>query len=284
MGTVVNCEGGQDSFAFATVLPLKKVEVCVTGVPTQCVCLNISVCYLCCVPQTVSAVKGIIDSLTSSLDSLLRTAPNDEVQLLKECLALEKATSSTASGAPSSTSTKPAKGQQQQQQQAARTGLLLHKRFTNLPIQLVGALHRNLEEDMSWAQQQATDEDESAQENAVTSGSSSAGKNTAQKGNFFAEVRNLVLFCECTVSKEGRSTYALSEGSASSAGTCYNVLGSCSDVVFANFEDEVYLQHASAAVLWRPPRSLCNTDLIALLVPVSKLKKCANGICELIPE
>lgn len=27
VGTVVNCEGGQDSFAFATVLPLKKVEV-----------------------------------------------------------------------------------------------------------------------------------------------------------------------------------------------------------------------------------------------------------------
>jgi len=27
VGTVVNCEGGQDSFAFATVLPLRKVEV-----------------------------------------------------------------------------------------------------------------------------------------------------------------------------------------------------------------------------------------------------------------
>jgi hypothetical protein len=27
VGTVVNSEGGQDSFAFATVLPVKKIEV-----------------------------------------------------------------------------------------------------------------------------------------------------------------------------------------------------------------------------------------------------------------
>lgn len=79
------------------------------------------------------------------------------------------------------------------------------------------------------------------------------------------------------MSKEGKSGYDLSEN------TCYSVLGSCSDIIFACYEDEVYLQHAAAAVLFRPPKQHCLTDLVALLVPISKLKNCVNGICELIP-
>ena len=33
------------------------------------------------------------------------------------------------------------------------TGIFLHKRFSNLPLELVGALHSNLEEDLGWSQQ-----------------------------------------------------------------------------------------------------------------------------------
>jgi hypothetical protein len=233
-----------------------------------------------------------VDSLVAGLNNLLKTAPSDEVQLLRDCLTLDKPASHAASASaaaaagPGASKSPKQSSAQSGLVHAARTGLLLHKRFTNLPLQLVSALHRNLEEDVCWAQQQATDEDESAQEN--TTSSSSSAPNSAHKGsaaaakqsNFFAEARNVVLFCECDVSKEGKSTYNLSEIGS----TCYNVLGSCSDIVFACFEDEVYLQHATAAVLWRPPRSLCSTDLVALLVPLSKLKKCANGISELIPE
>jgi hypothetical protein len=294
VGTVVNSEGGQDSFAFATVLPVKKIEVLYTlwtplfqqpqSSPTL---TNPFLSPLCA--QKLTALKGIVDSLVAGLNNLLKTAPSDEVQLLRDCLTLDKPAShpATASAAAAVGSNKSPKQPSAQSGlvHAARTGLLLHKRFTNLPLQLVSALHRNLEEDVCWAQQQATDEDESAQENTT---SSSSAPNSAHKGsaaaakqsNFFAEARNVVLFCECDVSKEGKSTYNLSENGS----TCYNVLGSCSDIVFACFEDEVYLQHATAAVLWRPPRSLCSTDLVALLVPLSKLKKCANGISELIPE
>jgi hypothetical protein len=213
-----------------------------------------------------------MESLVAGLDQLLRTTPNEDIKLLKDCLA-----SAASDKASSSSSAAAAKAPKTSSVHAARTGLLLHKRFTNLPIQLVGALHRNLEEDVSWAQQQATDDDEEVVESTSSSGQKASKSN--QGGNFFAEARNVVLFCECAVSKEGKSAYTLGEGN-----TCYNVLGSCSDIIFACFEDEVYLQHATAAVLFRPAKTLCTTDLVALLVPISKLKKCANGICELIPE
>eukprot|EP01032_Pedospumella_encystans_P010243 gene10243-11992_t len=244
VGTVVNCEGGQDSFAFATVLPCRKVE-------------------------KVAPVTSILNSLSACLEKSLRTKANEELQLLKDCLPSQAPGSASTASAPSGG--------------AARTGLLLHKRFTNLPIQLVGALHRNLEEDISWAQQQASDEDDDLALDESESSTSSASKSkksaaSARPSNFFAEVRNVLLLCECAVPTEGKSAYALGDS------TCHSVLGSCSDVVFACFEDEVYLQHASAAVLFRPPKQHCLTDLVALLVPVSKLKTCVNGICELIPE
>jgi len=108
--------------------------------------------------------------------------------------------------------------------------------------------------------------------------SSDLGKKNKRQANFFAEARNVLLLCECAVSKDSKSGYTLTDNA------CYDVLGSCSDILFASFEDEVYLQHASAAVLFRPPKQHCLTDLVALLVPISKLKTCVNGICALIPE
>ena len=104
----------------------------------------------------------------------------------------------------------------------------------------------------------------------------------------------MVLLCECKVmsnnsneagagenskgKSKGKSGYNLSDGA------CYSVLGSCSDVVFECFEDEVYLQHATSAVLFRPPKQHCSMDLVALLIPISKLKTCVNGICALTPS
>ena len=220
-------------------------------------------------------MKAITEHLATGLDKLLHGASNEEVQLLRDCLSVPAASSADKSAVSGTKSPKGASVH------ASRTGLLLHKRFTNLPLQLVGALHRNLEEDVSWAQQQATDDDELAQEDYISSSnsSSSSTKNKATKGtNFFAEARNVILLCECEVSKDGKSAFAFPEPSS-----CYSVLGSCSDIVFSCFEDEVYLQHATAAVLFRPPKSLCGTELVALLVPISKLQKCATGICDLLP-
>lgn len=227
------------------------------------------VCLFMCT-QKVSPLVSILNSLGASLEKSLRSKPSEELQLLKDCLPSTTSTSSATAGTPA-----PAAA-------ASRTGLLLHKRFTNLPIQLVGALHRNLEEDVSWAQQQASDEDDELALDECESSSSSANKPSSAKkikrqANFFAEARYVLVLCECAVPKD-KSAYTLTDNA------CYDVLGSCSDIIFASFEDEVYLQHASAAVLFRPPKQHCLTDLVALLVPISKLKTCVNGICALIPE
>lgn len=101
--------------------------------------------------KKVGPLNYILHSLQVGLDKALRT-PSEELQLLRDYLPAQAST-----GASASTSTAAEKSSEKgtaKASQGTRTGLLLHKRFTNLPIQLVGALHRNLEEDISWAQQQ----------------------------------------------------------------------------------------------------------------------------------
>jgi len=103
---------------------------------------------------------SILNSLSASLEKSLRSKANEELQLMKDCLPTTASSSSSTSTSSTSTTSAINNTAPVTAGGAARTGLLLHKRFTNLPIQLVGALHRNLEEDVSWAQQQASDEDD----------------------------------------------------------------------------------------------------------------------------
>lgn len=168
------------------------------------------------------------------------------------------------------------------------TGMLLHRRFTNLPIELIGALHRNLEEDISWAQQQANEghqDDESCTASVLSpSKLSTCPKINSHdnKSNFFVSARYVIMLCPCKVSRESKSFYKLSGGNGEN--NCYSILGSSNVVNYDCFEDEVYMQHASAAILFRPPKQYCpvDTDLVALLIHISKLKSCVNGICSLI--
>jgi hypothetical protein len=152
VGTVVNCEGGQDSFAFATVLPLRRVE-------------------------QVAPMQTILSALRNSLDHEIRLGGAggkgaEGFALLYDCLCVDE-----AAGTQAQTQTQTQSQAQTQTQVDTGTGgagaggaasrrsrsnsisistagLLIHKRFTNMPPELVSALHRNLEEDMSWAQQQ----------------------------------------------------------------------------------------------------------------------------------
>lgn len=131
------------------------------------------------------------------------------------------------------------------------TGVLLHKRFSNLPIQLVGPLHLNLEEDLGWAQHNHESDD--------------------SEQNDFRSLQFILLLCACSLENEAKF---LHEGKA------IDILGN-SGVLFEYFEDEIFAQNAISAFLFRSKSS--TTSLVAAIVPIASLKKCVNAICELIP-
>lgn len=130
------------------------------------------------------------------------------------------------------------------------TGVLLHKRFSNLPIQLVGALHVNLEEDLGWAQHNHESDD--------------------SEQNEFRSMQSVLLLCSCSLGTDN----AFPEGRA------VDVLGN-SSLFFEYFEDEMFLQSATSAYLFKPKASA--TSLLAAIVPIASLKKCVNAVCLLIP-
>jgi len=255
--------------------------------------------------KQVAPMQTILSALRDSLDHEISSSVGDKgtegFALLYDCLCVDEAVGTKVSAGP-------AQGQRRSRSNSisiSTAGVLLHKRFTNMPPELVSALHRNLEEDMSWAQQQAAEEEDEedaekkSKKAAKASSNSSSSSQPEQGGNFFASARYVISLCECVVSKDKKTKQSeylltpsrLSPGTGITAAPsptegsyCYNVLGSCSGLAFELFEDEVYLQHAVAAVLFRPPRNTCadNIDLVALLLPISKLKTCSNSITAMI--
>lgn len=131
------------------------------------------------------------------------------------------------------------------------TGVLLHKRFSNLPIQLVGPLHINLEEDLGWAQHNHESDD--------------------SEQNDFRSLQYILLLCACSIEGESK---LLHEGKA------LDVLGNAG-LLFEYFEDEIFTQNATSAFLFKSKNS--GNSLVAAIVPIASLKKCVNAICQLIP-
>lgn len=132
------------------------------------------------------------------------------------------------------------------------TGALLHKRFSNLPIQLVGPLHINLEEDLGWAQHNHESDD--------------------SEQNDFRSMQYILLICKCSL--VGGDSKLAQDGKA------VDVMGN-SGLLFEYFEDEIFAENAIHSFLFRAKSSA--TPLVAAIVPIASLKKCVNTICLLIP-
>lgn len=130
------------------------------------------------------------------------------------------------------------------------TGVFLHKRFSNLPIQLVGSLHINLGEDVGWAQHNHESDD------------------CVQ--NEFKSMQSVILLTACS----------LGGGSKLPEGQAVDVLGNAS-LLFEYFEDEIFIQDAQSAFIFKAKSSA--TPLVAAIIPITSLKKCVNAICVLIP-
>jgi len=142
------------------------------------------------------------------------------------------------------------------------TGVLLHKRFSNLPLELVGALHANLEEDLGWAQQKHEADD----------GDYTSDKRTESDKGDFRALQYILLLAAASIKNEGK---LLANGKA------LDVVGSA-DVLFEYFEDDIFCQNATAAYLFKTKVS--EHALVAALVPITSLKKCVNSVRQLIPS
>lgn len=155
---------------------------------------------------------------------------------------------------------------------SAASGLLIHRRFSNLPLQLIGSLHENLVDDLAWAKQQPVDDDDHNTDSAQKKNSSRSMKHS----NFFAHLQYILLICEGKVTSTGKTTTITSSCDLIASGLK-------NSVTFNYFEDEVYMQHASAAVLFRPSRQhSCVDNMVCILVPVSKLNACMESIKRLL--
>lgn len=133
------------------------------------------------------------------------------------------------------------------------TLLMLESRFSNLPLQLITPLFRNMEHDLEWVQ-------------SSDSGSAVSVSTVAQ----FSHVNTLLFICPCSLSGEASVP----------AGSCLDVLGS-SIVMFDNFEAEVFFEEASAAIAYQSP---LKSHLVAMLLPLSKLKNCIKTLQTMLPQ
>jgi hypothetical protein len=134
--------------------------------------------------------------------------------------------------------------------------LFLHSRFSNLPLELIAPLFRNMAHDLDWVQ-------------SSNSNSAATVTTTAQ----FAGVESILLICPGT----------LSEGSKQKipTGGCIDVAGS-SALLFNNFEDETFFEESTAAVLYQSQG--IKMPMVAMLFPLSKLAKCVQTLHDMLPQ
>jgi len=193
--------------------------------------------------------------------------------------------------------------------------LLIHERFFNLPLELIGPLHRNLEEDLGWAQQLHDADNDSV---------------SASEAEEFKTLQYVLLISTCTLQGQGqghgqgnakggdapekrgkkrkadgasdsRSSSSSSESSSgtssageggggegsktSDVGRVVDVTGSPS-LLFDRFEDETYAQQALITVLCKAGAFAGGGGggpLAISLIPTSSLRKCVQSLAALVP-
>ena len=227
VGTTVVCEGGEDVFAFATVLPLRR-------------------------EARISAVYSeFVNPLLALLQGDKKLGDKERKELMLECLSGNKKT---------------------------QTGVLLHRRFANLPIELVCHLHRNLDEDLGWAK--------TLDESVDGSGDASSADDHVD----FKELTYVLLLCSCELAGAGveassnsksNSSSSSSSGSGSGGGKKIRDVTGSSEILFDYFEDDVYFAQASACYFFHPAAT--HAGIVATLLPVSSFKTCANEIMKMLP-
>mmetsp|Transcript_8879 Transcript_8879/g.13309 ORF Transcript_8879/g.13309 Transcript_8879/m.13309 type:complete len:312 (+) Transcript_8879:71-1006(+) len=208
VGTAVVCEEGDDVFAYATVVPLPKLQ-------SSCEPMG----------RLLGEVLGAVSGLGSRCEG---------AEELISCV------SSTRS---------------------SQTGVYLHGRYLNLPLQLVEPLHQNLYDDIKWAASGST--------TTTNESTDTADADVAVPSGEFASISMLLMIVECS----------LADAQQIKQGSCVSVTGS-SSLVFSNFEDDIFFEEAVCAVLMRPTMS--SKQVCVMLIPLASMPGCISKIGSLV--
>ena len=136
------------------------------------------------------------------------------------------------------------------------TATFIHRRYANFPIQLVSALYSNLFEDIKWVKDQ---KDAPVQD--------SADIDDLSMGEF-KKMTHCILLNTCSV-----------EGLQLADNKAMEVQGS---VLYDDFEDDVFAQHATASLLYKIPYSKC--VVFASIIPYSKFKSACDEVTKMCPQ
>lgn len=131
------------------------------------------------------------------------------------------------------------------------TGLFLHKRFSNFPLELVKTLFSNLYEDIVWAKQQAN--------------STVSSEYTEDDNIIFNEFKNM--------------THVMLIGSCSCVGLQIAENSSVEmsgNILFDDFEDEIFVQSSNSTILYALPSS--KSLLFVSIIPLSQYKASVDEI------
>ena len=276
------CEGNNDVFAFATVLPLSTLK-------------------------QGGALSLLLGQLQRGIHAIPAGSRSPATTLVLNSISPVTSSSSSSSSPTAAAST---------------TGILLHKRFSNLPLELIAPLHSNLEEDLSWASQSAQKQKQQQGGGKVVGVVTRAGEETEEDGSEsfdFGLIDSILLLSVCSLPSSGNGEAGGGKGSkgkdkgkdkskgkhghqenngedskgerggeAEGGGGVVDVTGNAS-LLFDDFEDEMYAQNAVASVMFRPVSSSKSSggagfSLTASLIPVSALPRCVSAINSLVPS
>lgn len=147
------------------------------------------------------------------------------------------------------------------------TGVYFQGRYVNLPVQLITPLHSNLLEDLQWFINQ---------ERSQNSTSTSSNSDSTQVTNF-SNLEYVIMFTPASTE---------SNSSQLKKGTCRNITGSSSAVIFNNFEDDIFFSYSNCVIQFQPSKitSESNSTVCVFLLPLNILSKCIDDIRLLIPS
>ncbi len=132
-------------------------------------------------------------------------------------------------------------------------GVLLHGRFSNFPPQLIYELHRNLYEDVKWAKG-VSETEEDLEVEVVKS---------------FKSMKNVFVLSPCSFNESyGKSSFQ----------PFTQLIGS-NDIMFHNFEDDFYFQHADEAYYINlPTEQFRYKDHVLMMINISSLDKILDSL------
>ena len=264
VGTVITCEGENDVFAFGTILPIIKQTI-----------QSISPILPADVPVTSIIINDILISLNQLQHS--KSGLSDELKLLQKCLLSNNNITNSNSNESLASMESPIKeiathsNSTTAYKHSYQAGLYIHARVTNLPNELIAALHKNILQDFQWI----TNNDEiyddiSLQDrfralNYLLFISTCCESNSNSDNNSKKRKKS-----ESNANNEKRS-----EGTHPVADVGKRVVADrsalrCNGLILDHFEDEIFHNEAIASILVTQP----NQMYIASLIPMNKYENC----------